>query len=657
MLEFTCPCLNVKIQKSQSLLLIDDEPASSHLVNVNAGSPSQSRSFGERVPQCLDSMTTTTTTGLGDVFSKNFANSTNYFLVKTSMFFADKIGKGSIDSDLSADFLAIKHRQLVGQLATADGGSRVALYKCVNCNCFTHCVLASPQLKCLKQRAELVVVAPPTIQLEFLNENSNMSGSVESLSTSSSSHLIAQMHNATAAQLANPSSQSSWQASMSSSDTGFADSNSTSNPSAATATTTAIQQRVVIVSSQMIFDPEQMGALRSSPDFSRLFELVLASSCLDQPRIMEIKALNLTFSSRGADESIESYVDRLTIGKLKNSVQQQNEEAFKQIFISLVKAYARDQQPTAKSDSATQGDESGGEKKLLKMKKQRKASFRGGMVDTGSAAVDSVFELEEIDHDSNELYQKQQSFLRDNDDGGYGDAGLDNNSDDNDLDLQKSSSSPSGTTSTTSILKKRNSNVGAIGGKLGGDSPIAVDDKMAITRQISIGKKTKSGMLAKYSFSLPRDIPFMGGGGHRLTTLPINKIPQGGDDSEDDENVQSSSSSIMRGGGKLSMMAGGKENTLTETGGHEDLSFMINDSVNMNDSDGDEEEDDDDDDDELFKIGGGRGDKHAGVELQNMGQAISNLASSIVQKDGRELFGGVPSRRIPINSISKSCLD
>ena len=38
----------------------------------------------------------------------------------------------------------------------------------------------------------------------------------------------------------------------------------------------------------------------------------------------------------------------------------------------------------------------------------------------------------------------------------------------------------------------------------------------------------------------------------------------------------------------------------------------------------------------------------------DMRLAISNLASSIVAKDGRELFGGVPSRRIPINSISQS---
>jgi len=39
----------------------------------------------------------------------------------------------------------------------------------------------------------------------------------------------------------------------------------------------------------------------------------------------------------------------------------------------------------------------------------------------------------------------------------------------------------------------------------------------------------------------------------------------------------------------------------------------------------------------------------------NYEKAIAELASSIVQKDGTELFGDRPSRRIPINSISKSC--
>ncbi len=66
------------------------------------------------------------------------------------------------------------------------------------------------------------------------------------------------------------------------------------------------------------------------------------------------------------------------------------------------------------------------------------------------------------------------------------------------------------------------------------------------------------------------------------------------------------------------------------------------------------------DDDDIFE-----GDQHTNhdqnfdidQDTSNMGQAISSLASSIVIKDGRELFGGVPSRRVPINSISKSCYE
>lgn len=61
-------------------------------------------------------------------------------------------------------------------------------------------------------------------------------------------------------------------------------------------------------------------------------------------------------------------------------------------------------------------------------------------------------------------------------------------------------------------------------------------------------------------------------------------------------------------------------------------------------------------DDELFEDDSNLA-KDCETDAPNMGQAISNLASSIVIKDGRELFGGVPSRRVPINSISKSCFE
>ncbi len=68
---------------------------------------------------------------------------------------------------------------------------------------------------------------------------------------------------------------------------------------------------------------------------------------------------------------------------------------------------------------------------------------------------------------------------------------------------------------------------------------------------------------------------------------------------------------------------------------------------------GEENEDDDDDDDDNDNVYG-RHKRSDETKTKNMGQAISDLASSIVEKDGRELFGGVPSRRVPINSISQS---
>ena len=51
-------------------------------------------------------------------------------------------------------------------------------------------------------------------------------------------------------------------------------------------------------------------------------------------------------------------------------------------------------------------------------------------------------------------------------------------------------------------------------------------------------------------------------------------------------------------------------------------------------------------------------DKDLDYDNQKLGAAnFTQLASSIIQKDGSELFGDRPSRRIPINSIIKSCID
>jgi len=57
--------------------------------------------------------------------------------------------------------------------------------------------------------------------------------------------------------------------------------------------------------------------------------------------------------------------------------------------------------------------------------------------------------------------------------------------------------------------------------------------------------------------------------------------------------------------------------------------------------------DDDDDDDESSER---REDKENFV-LENIGKRISSMAVSIVAKDGRELFGEMPSRKIPMAKI------
>lgn len=126
---------------------------------------------------------------------------------------------------------------------------------------------------------------------------------------------------------------------------------------------------------------------------------------------------------------------------------------------------------------------------------------------------------------------------------------------------------------------------------------------------------------SKYSCSLPRDIPFMMGA--RSLAAAVNM-----------GNQQRSKLDIAEEDYEYEQEKQQQEN-------HQPLSARANRSVNRATGRAQENGDDEDFD--------GDGDKMA-----NIGEAISNLASSIVVKDGRELFGGVPSRRIPINTISQS---
>ena len=128
-------------------------------------------------------------------------------------------------------------------------------------------------------------------------------------------------------------------------------------------------------------------------------------------------------------------------------------------------------------------------------------------------------------------------------------------------------------------------------------------------------KMLNNAAYGKYSCSLPREIPAL------LHNLNRKKDYNGADKSNQ-KNIND-------------------ENRLLDDDDIFENKFL----ENQDEDEQDDVYDDDDDDDD-------NGDNES--KTKNMGQAISDLASSIVEKDGRELFGGVPSRRVPINSISQS---
>lgn len=137
---------------------------------------------------------------------------------------------------------------------------------------------------------------------------------------------------------------------------------------------------------------------------------------------------------------------------------------------------------------------------------------------------------------------------------------------------------------------------------------------------------TAAAQASKYSCSLPRDIPFMMGGARSLAAAgsALATGNQQRDIAEEDYEYE-------------------QEKQQQEN--HQPLSAAsraaANRSINRVTTGSTVQEEDDED----FDVGD---------KMANIGEAISNLASSIVVKDGRELFGGVPSRRIPINTISQS---
>lgn len=182
-----------------------------------------------------------------------------------------------------------------------------------------------------------------------------------------------------------------------------------------------------------------------------------------------------------------------------------------------------------------------------------------------------------------------------------------------------------------SILKKRNSNIGEMEGGAGPNG----------SRQILFANTRKDLQPNQYSCSLPRDIPVMQHNRHNSTNTKQqpNKLL------DNNENYYNPVREQHKHHTQLIANSYQQPNSTYLLNNH----FTPNNNTSQIQSGhyADELFVDDSDNDEAF----------LDADASNMGQAISSLASSIVVKDGRELFGGVPSRRVPINSISKSCYE
>ena len=234
-----------------------------------------------------------------------------------------------------------------------------------------------------------------------------------------------------------------------------------------------------------------------------------------------------------------------------------------------------------------------------------------------AALSSSVFEMEEIDElDDEDPSKYEQDTLSDS------------NENQEEVEPPKLNDS---------ILKKRNSNIG----DADLSDMIRPSAKINLIKQLSFNQN--KDLANKYSCSLPRDIPIMSS---RLPSTQSNKNNKTklGNDQDNNENYYNFNNNEGNNKGRQQMSHSFKNtsdysNFAPTTQYNE---FYAN-----------------DEDDNLFEeeeeVSNGRQDDED--DTTNMGQAISNLASSIVLKDGRELFGGVPSRRVPINSISKSCFE
>lgn len=280
------------------------------------------------------------------------------------------------------------------------------------------------------------------------------------------------------------------------------------------------------------------------------------------------------------------------------------EEVFKQKFETLVNCLLNNESTsTANVNSSSRQNQA----KTQDIQPANRAQLSNSEKRKGHRKNDenllssSVFGMEEIDESEDD-----SKFLSDRD------------SQDEDEDANQPDYSQK------SILKKRNSNI------RDSDTGSAI----VATRNI-ISKNNKTQIPNQYSCSLPRDIPVMT---VRQSMARTYHKDYDGTNNENffnpaarDHHQQHNKTQMVTNSYK---QPSAFQNYQFSTSNDDDDIFEDESAVNQ------QENLDIDEDD-----------------TSNMGHAISTLASSIVIKDGRELFGGVPSRRVPINSISKSCYE
>lgn len=352
---------------------------------------------------------------------------------------------------------------------------------------------------------------------------------------------------------------------------------------------------------------------------------------------MESEIVKKVFLNRIEDSYVQQQQSKNEVNdsSIEKSNAASSDETFKNNFLDLVNSLLSNgatQQPVNSEKVKTKPKELN----ILKGRRVRK-------YDNENILSSSVFEMEELEElGSNEHFVSDEDASNE-EETTTTTTGLEDNS--NMLENIKKN-----------VLKKRNSNV---------DEDLNNPIEKSGHFSIGINKKYNKDLLSnKYSCSLPRDIPVMHHGS-RMSTIK-NIVNQ----SSEEENRADNENQYFNNNEKVDHQKRHKSRVNMTTVNNRQIQSMSTSYKNQNDDEsesspnnnndlyeGDDELFEDDHNNNLTKTDRLDDDGDDETNTKNMGQAISNLASSIVLKDGRELFGGVPSRRVPINSISKSCFE